>query len=157
MVTQVRSTAGVVIWAVAITLALGIPGSAFAADKEKKPTKKPGASQSTKVPAPKGTGKKYETAEAAGKATACFGNAPKIEQVTPDEGRAGDTVTIHGSSFGPVECLRGVSFGPGHTATFKLQDGGKIIATVPGGGRKGLAILTVTTASGEDSKPFLVK
>jgi len=32
-----------------------------------------------------------------------------------------------------------------------------ITTTVPAGGRKGLAMLTVTTASGEDSKAFLVK
>ena len=32
-----------------------------------------------------------------------------------------------------------------------------ITATVPPAGRKGLAIVTVTTASGEDSKPFLIK
>ena len=61
------------------------------------------------------------------------------------------------SGIGSADCLRGVSFGPGHAATFKMKDESTITATVPKGGRKGLTIVTVTTASGEDSKPFLTK
>ncbi len=38
-----------------------------------------------------------------------------------------------------------------------MKDETTITVTVPKGGRKGLAIVTVTTASGEDSKPFLMK
>jgi hypothetical protein len=38
-----------------------------------------------------------------------------------------------------------------------MKDETTITATVPKGGRKGLTIVTVTTASGEDSKPFLTK
>ena len=37
------------------------------------------------------------------------------------------------------------------------QGAGEITATVPKGRRSGLAMLTVTTASGEDSKVFVVK
>jgi hypothetical protein len=91
-----------------------------------------------------------------GKSTACFGEAPQLAKVTPDEGKAGDKVTITGSSFGTAACLRGVSFGPGHPAQFQ-QTNDSITTTVPSGGKKGLVLLTVTTASGENSKPFLVK
>ena len=96
-------------------------------------------------------------AEKAGAAKACFGEAPRIAKLAPDEGKAGDKVTITGANFGSADCLRGVSFGPGHAATFKLKNETTITATVPPAGRKGLAIVTVTTASGEDSKPFLMK
>jgi len=44
-----------------------------------------------------------------------------------------------------------------HAATFKIESDSKISTIVPSGGRKGLAMLTVTTASGEVSKTFLVK
>ena len=44
-----------------------------------------------------------------------------------------------------------------HAATFKIESDSKISTIVPSGGRKGLAMLTVTTASGEVSKTLLVK
>jgi len=134
----------------------GTLGMATAAESDTK-GQKPKPSQAPKAAKPKAEKPKFKTAETAGKATACFGVAPTIDKVSPDEGKPGDTVTITGANFGSTECLRSVSFGPGHTATFKLKSATKLTATVPSGGRKGLAILTVTTASGEDSKPFLVK
>ena len=94
--------------------------------------------------------------ETTGKSIACFGEAPKLDKVTPDEGKAGDKVTITGTSFGEAACLRGVSFGPGHPAQFR-QTNDSITTTVPTGGTKGLVLLSVTTASGENSKPFLIK
>lgn len=99
----------------------------------------------------------YTSAETAGKPEACFGDAPKIESIIPDEGKPGDTVTISGRNFGPAECLRSLSFGPGYPATFKFDSEIQITATVPSGRRAGLAMMTVTTASGEDSKVFVVK
>lgn len=122
-------------------------------------SKKPSEKSKPQAEAPKATAKKpkFQSAETAGKAPACFGVAPVISTVRPDEGKAGDKVTLTGTNFGPAECLRTVSFGPGHTAKFKLENATTITTTVPSGGRKGLAILTVTTASGEDSKPFLMK
>ena len=117
------------------------------------------ATPEAKAPKPKAskTDKpKFQTAEKAG-VKACFGEAPRIAKLAPDEGKAGDKVTITGTNFGSADCLRGVSFGPGHAATFKVKDETTITATVPPAGRKGLAIVTVTTASGEDSKPFLIK
>lgn len=149
-------TIGIPVGIVAVGFLCGTLGLTFAAEPETK-AKKPKPSQESKAPKPKGEKPKFKTAETAGKATACFGVAPRIEKVSPDEGKAGDKVTITGTNFGAVECLRSVSFGPGHAATFKMESATKISATVPSGGRKGLAILTVTTASGEDSKPFLVK
>jgi hypothetical protein len=104
------------------------------------------------APAPK-----YTSAETAANAQACFGEAPKIESIVPDEGKAGDKVTISGMNFGPAECLRSLSFGPGYPATFKFDSPTQITATVPKDRRSGLAMLTVTTASGEDSKVFVVK
>lgn len=125
---------------------------------EKKPAAKSGgqknkpASASAKSQAPK-----YTSAETAAKSQACFGETPKIESVQPDEAKAGEKVTISGKNLGPAECLRSLSFGPGYPATFKLDSPNQITATVPAGRRKGMVMMSVTTASGEDSKAFLVK
>lgn len=146
----------VLIGVVGLVLAASDPGQALAADKEK-PAKKPKAAPEAKAPQAKADKPKFQSAEKAGKANACFGEAPQITKLSPDEGKAGDKVTISGTKFGTADCLRGVSFGPGHAATFTMKNETTITATVPKGGRKGLAMVTVTTASGEDSKAFLVK
>lgn len=146
----------VLIGVVGLVLTTSDPGQTLAADKEK-PAKKPKAATEAKAPKAKADKPKFQTAEKAGKAKACFGEAPQITKLTPDEGKAGDKVTISGTKFGTTDCLRGVSFGPGHAATFTIKNETTITATVPSGGRKGLAMVTVTTASGEDSKAFLVK
>jgi hypothetical protein len=91
------------------------------------------------------------------KSQACFGQAPKIGKVTPDEVKAGDRVTITGTDFGSRGCLNSVSFGPGNQAKFEQKNETEITATVPSTKKKGLVILTLTTASGEDSKPVLIK
>jgi IPT/TIG domain-containing protein len=156
MVNRVGSTTMVLIGAVALVLTASNPGQGLAAEKDKS-AKKPKAAPEAKTSKPKTDKPKFQSAETAGKAKACFGTAPNIERLVPDEGKPGDKVTIKGSMFGSPDCLRGVSFGPGHAATFAMQNDSTITATVPTGGRKGLAIVTVTTASGEDSKPFLVK
>lgn len=91
------------------------------------------------------------------KQKACFGEAPKIETVKPDEAKAGEKVTITGRSFGAQGCLSAVSFGPGHEAKSQQVNETTLTATVPDGGRKGIRLLTVTNSGGEDSKPFLVK
>jgi hypothetical protein len=151
----------VAIGALAICLAAISPADIWAAEpvnqekKQEKKAKKQAQTQ-TSTPAPKATAKKFASAETAGKGQSCFGEAPKLDKLTPDEGKAGDKVTITGSNFGAAACLRGVSFGPGHPAQFK-QTNDSITTTVPSGGKKGLVLLTVTTASGESSKPFLVK
>jgi hypothetical protein len=131
-------------------------GIAIAAEQIQ-PAKKPKTKTDTKTAPSKTAKPRFQTAETAGKATACFGTVPKIEKISPDEGKAGDKVTITGTNFGAVECLRSVSFGPGHEGKFQMDSATKITTTVPSGGRKGLALLTVTTASGEDTKPFLMK
>lgn len=100
---------------------------------------------------------KFQTAETATEGNACFGVAPQIESLVPDEGQAGVKVTIKGAEFGSPDCLRGVSFGPGHASDFTMENESTILATVPTGDRKGLVMVTVTTASGEDSKAFLIK
>jgi hypothetical protein len=140
----------------ALTLAVGHSGNVFGADQPK-PEKKPKASAEAKTSKSKSAKPTYQTAEKASKGKACFGEAPKIEKLTPDEGKAGEKVTIKGTKLGSADCLRSVSFGPGNAADFKMKDDTTITATVPKGGRKGLAIVTVTTASGEDSKTFLLK
>ena len=156
MVNRMGRTTMIEAGLIALVLAAGHPGSVLAADKAT-PEKKPKASTEAKAPKSKADKPTFQTAEKAGKANACFGEAPTIDKLTPDEGKAGDTVTIKGTKFGAPDCLRGVSFGPGHAATFKMKNETTITATVPQGGRKGLAIVTVTTASGAASKPFLVK
>jgi hypothetical protein len=123
--------------------------------KQEKKVKKP-AEVRTSPLTPKATAPKFSTAETAGNAPSCFGEAPTLDKLTPDEGKAGDRVIITGTNFGEAACLRGVSFGPGHPAQFQ-QTNDTITTTVPSGGKKGLILLTVTTASGENSRPFLVK
>jgi hypothetical protein len=116
------------------------------------PKPKPAAAAKASTQAPK-----YTSAETAASGQACYGEAPKIESIMPDEGKGGQKITISGKNFAPAECLRSISFGPGYPATFKLDNPTQITATVPSGRRSGLAMLTVTTASGEDSKVFAVK
>lgn len=156
MVKQAGHTVLALIGIATLVLSTGSPERLFAADQDKA-AKKPKAAPEAKAAKPKAQKPKFQTAETVAKATACFGDAPQIEKLTPDEGKPGDKVTIKGTQFGSPDCLRGVSFGPGHAAQFAVQNETTITATVPTGGRKGLAIVTVTTASGEDSKPFLIK
>jgi hypothetical protein len=118
---------------------------------------KPDAARQSTTPKQKIGTQTFHTAETAAKGKACFGEAPQIAKLVPDEGKPGAKVSIHGAQFGTPNCLRGVSFGPGHAATFTMPNESMITTTVPTSSRKGLVILTVTTASGEDSKPFLVK
>ena len=157
MDTAIGTRIMVAIGVLALSLAAMRQTSTWAAEPvaKEKTMKKP-AQTRTNAPAKKSTSTKSAMPETAGKSTACFGEAPKLDKVTPDEGKAGDKVTITGSSFGTTACLRGVSFGPGHPAQFH-QTNDSITATVPKGGKKGLVLLSVTTASGENSKPFLVK
>ncbi len=161
MYTAAGSRITVAIGALAICLAAISPADIWAAEpvnqekKQDKKAKKPAQTQ-TSVRTPRATGPKFASAETAGKAQSCFGEVPKLDKLTPDEGRAGDKIAITGTNFGAAACLRGVSFGPGHPAQFK-QTNDSITTTVPSGGNKGLVLLTVTTASGENSKPFLVK
>jgi hypothetical protein len=140
-------------------LALGLTtiGPVIAAEPitQEKKVKKP-AKVRTHAPATKATAPKFTTAETAGGAPSCFGEAPTLNKLIPDEGKVGDKVIITGINFGEAACLRGVSFGPGHPAKFR-QTNDSITTTVPKGGKKGLVLLTVTTASGENSRPFLVK
>ena len=160
MSIAIGSRISVAIGVLAICLAAISPAGTWAAEpvKQEKQAKK--AKKQPQVPAnapaKKVTAPKFASAETAGKAPSCFGEAPTLDKLTPDEGKAGDKVTITGSRFGEAACLRGVSFGPGHPAQFQ-QTKDSITTTVPSGGKRGLVLLTITTASGENSKPFLVK
>ena len=86
-----RTIVGIVL--IALTLIAGHPVAGLAADKTT-PTKKPKASADAKTPKSKTDKPTYQTAEKAAKAKACFGEAPKIEKLSPDEGKAGQKVTI---------------------------------------------------------------
>ena len=167
MYTATGFSITIAIGVLALSLAAISPTVTWAAEpvkqekKVKKPAKAPASAPAPKSPAPKATAPqvaapKFATAETAGNAPSCFGEAPNLDKLTPDEGEAGDKVTITGTNFGEAACLRGVSFGPGHPAQFQQTDDG-ITTTVPSGGTKGLVLLTVTTASGENSRPFLIK
>ncbi len=157
MYSATGSRITVTIGVLALSLVAISQTSTWAAEPvAKEKAAKKSAQMRTSAPAQKTTAQKSATEETAGKTQGCFGEAPKLDKVTPDEGKAGDKVTITGSSFGTAACLRGVSFGPGHPAQFHQTDD-SITTTVPSGGKKGLVLLSVTTASGENSKPFLVK
>jgi hypothetical protein len=95
-------------------------------------------------------------ADKVAKSQSCSGVTPKIKNVTPDEGRAGDKVTITGANFGNAGCVSGVSFGPGSPAKFTQRDDKTVTATVPEG-KRGLEMLTLTGFTGEDSKIFMHK
>lgn len=145
-----------VAWILATLLAVLNPaGIAWSEDSGKSPKKEKSA-QSAKKSRPKGEATKGSGAAIVAKAKACFGETPKIEKIQPDEGKTGATVTITGKNFGAPGCLSLVSFGPGSPAKFVHKNESTVVATVPTA-KKGLRLLTVTTASGEDSKPFLVK
>jgi IPT/TIG domain len=138
-------------------LTLGLAAITSAAEPIKQEEKAgKSAQRRTSTPALQAPAKKFSTAEIAGKAPSCFGEGPTLNKLSPDQGKAGEKVTITGVNFGAAACLRGVSFGPGHPAQFR-QTNDSIVTTVPSGGKKGLVLLTVTTASGESSKSFLVK
>ena len=167
MYTAIGSRVTVAIGVLAICLTAISPAGTWAAEpvKQEKKVKKPAKARASapapkspapKVAAPRVAAPKFASAETAGKAESCFGEAPTLDWLTPDEGKAGDKVTITGTNFGEAACLRGVSFGPGHPAQFQ-QTNNSITTIVPSNGKKGLVLLTVTTASGENSKPFLVK
>jgi hypothetical protein len=146
-----------VIGILALSLTAITPAVSRAAEPVKQEKKANKSTQGrTNALVPNAIAKKFASAEIAGKALPCFGEAPKLDTLTPDEGKAGDKVTITGTNFGAAACLRGVSFGPGHPAQFH-QTNDRITTTVPSGGKKGLVLLTVTTASGENSRPFLMK
>ena len=157
MSTRTGPSITVAIGVLALSLAAITPAISWAAEpvKQEKKTKQP-AQVRTNALAPKATAPKFTSAETAGKAPPCSGEAPTLDKLTPDEGKAGDKVTITGTNFGEAACLRGVSFGPGHPAQFH-QTNDSITTTVPSGGKKGLVLLSVTAASGENSRPFLVK
>ena len=157
MYSAIRSRLTVAIGVLALSLLAISQGNAWAAEPvAKEKAAKKSAQMRTPAPAPKSTDPKVAQQETAGKSTACFGEAPTLDKVTPDEGKAGDKVVITGSNFGQAACMRGISFGPGHPAQFQ-QTNNSITTTVPSGVKKGLVLLTVTTASGENSKAFLMK
>jgi hypothetical protein len=164
MSTTIGSNISIAIGVLAICLTAISPAGTWAAEpgkqakqeKKAKQANNPPQASTKKAPAKKAAAPKFASAETAGKAPSCFGEAPTLDKLTPDEGKAGDKVIITGTRFGEAACLRGVSFGPGHPAQFK-QTNDSITTIVPKGGKKGLVLLTVTTASGENSKPFLVK
>jgi hypothetical protein len=157
MYTAIGFRVTVAIGVLAICLAAIGPAGTWAAEpvKQAKKAKQPTRAHAS-TPTPKAAAPKFASAETAGKAEPCFGEAPTLDWLTPDEGKAGDKVIITGTNFGEATCLRGVSFGPGHPAQFQ-QTNNSITTIVPSSGKKGLVLLTVTTASGENSKPFLVK
>ena len=111
-------------------------------------TKASGGIQSTKAKAAESPGLT--------KGANCNQQGPKVKKVVPDEGKTGEKVTITGDRFGKPGCVSMVSFGPGSPAKFTHVDDKTLTAVVPDG-KKGLEILTVTGAVGEDSKPFLRK
>lgn len=146
------------IGALALVLAGGAIDRAVAAEKGKdKTVAKAAAPKADRSGTAHVASTKASGAGIVAKAQACFGDAPKIERIKPDEGKAGDAITIMGKNFGAKGCLNTVSFGPGAEAKFIYVSETMVTAMVPASSKKGLRLLTVTNASGEDSKPFVVK
>lgn len=153
------------IGAVALLLMGGVAvAGAGAADKakDKPPAKEKSAAKQAAPKADRSGTAHVASTKASGaalvaKEQACFGDAPKIEKIKPEEGKAGDAITIVGRNFGTKGCLNGVAFGPGGAAKFVYVNENMVTAMVPAGAKKGLRLLTVSTASGEASKPFVIK
>jgi len=138
-----------------IVVALNVGGTASSAEGDKTPQKGKRA-QTGKKDSPKGDAAKKGAKAPAAKALDCTGDFPKIHKVQPDEGKAGTKVTITGKNFGQPGCLSMVAFGAGSPSKFTHKDDSTITTTVPEA-KKGLRLLTVNTAAGQDSKPFLVR
>jgi hypothetical protein len=151
LVTPLRSKVPAVIGVVALLALAGPAAPAWSADQPK-PAKKEKAARAAKPTAGKPAG-----GDLAAKGQACFGDTPRIEKVKPDTVKAGDKVRITGANFGARGCLRSVSFGPGNPAKFTHESETAVTAVVPPVKKKGMALLSVTTASGEASTPVLVK
>lgn len=148
--TRVMRVMGVLA-AVAFAGQIGLAGAADEPKKEKKApaAAKPGGGiQSNKA--------KASESPRLTKGRVCSGETPKIKKITPDAGKPGDKVTITGENFGDAGCVSVVSFGPGSPSKFTQVDD-KTITTTVTEGKKGLEFLTVTGATGEDTKPFLRK
>ena len=136
-----------------IIAALAFAGqiSTAAEEAKKKAPKAPSPVAQPGIQSTKASG-----ADKVAKSRACTGLAPVIKKVVPDEGKPGDKVTLTGENFGDPGCVAGVSFGPGSPAKFTHLDSGTVTAVVPAG-KRGIALLTLTNSTGEDSKPFLRK
>ena len=131
-------------------------GDVISAAEKEQPTQKGKQSQTAKKSNPKKEAARGTSGSPGTKPPECTGDFPKIQKVQPDEGKAGTKVTITGKNFGQRGCLSMVSFGPGSPSKFDHKDDMTITATVPEA-KKGLRLLTVNTAAGQDSKPFLVR
>ncbi len=123
----------------------------WSAEEGKKSAPKEKAAKTAKSRKPAAGG------DLAARGTVCFGDTPRMERVTPDVVKPGGKVTITGANFGAQGCLRSVSFGPGNVATFTHTSETSLVAVVPPVKKKGMVLVSVTTASGEASKPVLVK
>ncbi|HEY3197070.1 MAG TPA: IPT/TIG domain-containing protein [Nitrospirales bacterium] len=138
---------------VAFTGSMAGPALAGELTPGKRPVKTdgPGARPGGGIESTKASG-----ANKVAKSQVCKGIVPKIKKVSPDEGKAGDKITITGEHFGEAGCVSGVAFGPGSPAKFTQVNDGMVTAIVPEGTR-GIELLSLTNSRGEDSKPFLRK
>ena len=83
---------------------------------------------------------------------------PQIDQVKPDEMKAGDTIVVEGKYFGKKkECFHGVTFGSEQAKAFTFVNDERIEATVPDGLRSGVTFLNIETGGGTARKGILVK
>ena len=151
--TRVMSILGILA-AVAFAGQVGLAAAADEPKQEKKASPAPAAAKP-------GGGIQSNKAKASEsprltKGRVCSGETPKIKKISPDEGKAGDKVTITGENFGEPGCVNMVSFGPGSPAKFTQVDDKTITATVTDG-KKGMELLTVTGATSTATKSFLRK
>jgi hypothetical protein len=150
------SSTGRLVLFVAVFAAAGYMNTQVSAEEPKTDQKKV-----VKTAGPAGPGGGIQSTKASGankvaKDRVCSGVTPKIKKVSPDEGKTGDKITLTGENFGSAGCISGVSFGPGSPAKFTQVNDGTVTTVVPGG-KRGIALLSLTNSGGEDSKPFLRK
>jgi hypothetical protein len=84
--------------------------------------------------------------------SALFYGPPSITGVSPDSGLPGDKITISGRNFTGVSSVKFGSF----AASFLLENGGTIQATVPSGFSGGVITLTTPGGAASSSSAFTV-
>ncbi len=80
---------------------------------------------------------------------------PTVTSVSPDSGKANDTITVNGTNFGSSQGSSSLKFGSANAAAYVSWNASQIKAVVPSGLTSGSLNLTVTVAgNSSNAKPF---
>jgi hypothetical protein len=80
---------------------------------------------------------------------------PTLSSVSPDSGKAADTITVTGTNFGSTRGISVVSFGGTNAAAYVSWSATQVKAVVPSGLSSGAVNVTVTVGGkSSNTKPF---